>query len=105
MEVDGYKSHRGGIKLFNLDYFSTEVIFNFSVIEDLFESFLVKQVVPSLDNMYRPPNKPLAYFHRIITGTLEYTHNYRAVFTGDFNVDIMNHTNMTRNYTDVLSPV
>ena len=70
MEKDGY-SHTinrvgltgGGIKLFNLDYISTEVLNNLSVIEDSYECVLVKAAVPGLVNMfvagfYRPANKP-----------------------------------------------
>ena len=49
---------------------------------------------------YRPPNKPLADFTQFIPGALECTNNYCAVFTGVFNVYVMNHSSMARNYID-----
>ena len=51
--------------------------------------------------IYRPPNKPLGDFIQFITGTLEYTNNYRANFTGHSNVDVMNHSNVAGNYNDM----
>ena len=68
---------------------------NFSVLENSYECLLVKAAVPGLGDMlvvgiYRPPTKPLAEFTEFVTGILEYTSNYRAVFTGDSNVETVN---------------
>ena len=90
----------GGIKP------STEVVINFSKIEDSYECFFVKTVAPSLGNVlvagiYRPPSKPLVDFTEFITDAFEYTNNYGTVFTGDFNVNVKNHSYLTLNYSDV----
>ena len=40
-------------------------------------------------------------FTQFVTGVLKYTNNHRSVFTGDFNVDVMKHSKMARNYINV----
>ena len=50
--------------------------------------------------IYRPSNKPLADFTQLITGLFEFTNIYLAIFSGNLNVGVMNHSNITRNFTD-----
>ena len=65
-----------------------------------------KQQVPCLGNMLvagfcRPPNKPMADLTHHITGALDLRNSFRAIFTGDLNVVVVNHSNVARNHTDV----
>ena len=112
-ELNEYKSHTlkrvgrtgGGIKIFCLEYVRTEVISQSSAVEDSYESFLFKAAIPGLVYMfvagiYWPPNTPIADFTHIITNTLEYTDNCRAIFSGDFNIDVSRNSNTKRNYVD-----
>ena len=111
LEINGYKSHLigrtgrkgGGIKLFYLDYISAEAISQLSVIEDSYESIFVKTYIPGLGNMYvagiyPPPNKPVNDFAQFISGAMEYTNRFHTVIAGDFNIDVRNNSNATRNY-------
>ena len=110
----GYKSYPisimgrkcEGIKLFYLDYSSTEVISHLSVIEVSYETIFVKASFLCSDNMYvagiyRPPNKSVTDFTQFITEAMEYTNRFHTVFAGDFNVDIVNNSNVTRNYINM----
>ena len=65
--------------------------------------FSFKSAVPGLCNMfvagtYPSTNKLLAVFTQLILDSLEHTNNYRVIFTGNFFVDVMNHSNVARNY-------
>ena len=90
LEINFYKSHSisrtgrkgGGIKLFYLDYLSTEFISYISVIEDSYESIFVKASIPCIGNMYvagiyRPPNKPVTDFTQFLSGAMEYTNKHQ----------------------------
>ena len=79
-------------------------------IEDSYEYFFVKAAISSLGKMFvagnlRQPNKPLANLTQFITGALEYTNIYCAVFTGDLNVDVINIFNMTLCKLDHLASI
>ena len=113
LEINGYKSHSisrtgrkgGGIKLFYLDYISAEVISHLSVIEDSYESIFVKASIPGLGNIYvaviyRPPNKPVTDVTQFISGLMVYTNRFHTKFASDFNIDVMNNSNVTRYYTN-----
>ena len=50
--------------------------------------------------IYRVSKKSLPDFTQFMTGTLEYAYNYFTVFTCNFNVDIMNDSDMSRDYID-----
>ena len=83
LEINSYKCHsisrtgrKGwGIKLFYLDCIQTEVISNFCLLDDSYESNFVNASIPGLGNLfvaeiYRPPNKPLTDFTQYITGPM-----------------------------------
>ena len=110
LEINGCKSHTlnrvgrtgGGIEIFYLEYIRTEVISQISAVEDSYESILLKLAIPGLGNMYvtgiyRPPNNPLADFTHFITNKLEYPNNFRTVFAGDFNIDVLGTSNAMHN--------
>ena len=48
--------------------------------------------------IYRPPNKPVTDFTQFISGAMEYTNQSHTVFAGDFNIDVMKNSTVTRNY-------
>ena len=101
LKLNEYKSHtlnrvsrtRGGIITFYLELLITEVTSQFSAVEVLHESNLLKAAISGLGEMfvagiYRPPNTPLADFNQFITNMLEYTKICRTVIAGDFNIDV-----------------
>ena len=117
LEINGYKSHSisrkgrkgGGIKLFYLDYISTEATSHISVKGDSYERFFVKTSIPGLGNMYvaeiyQPPNKPVTDFTQFISGAMRYTNRFHTVFAGDLKIDFMNISNVTRIYINTFHP-
>ena len=65
----------------------------------------MRAAVPGLENtfmagVYRPLNKHFADFTWYIRGSLEYRNKYCALFRGGFNTDVMDNSNMARNYVD-----
>ena len=63
----------------------------------------MKAPIPGLGNMYvsvifRPPNKPVNDFTQFITGDIEYTNRFHTVSESVSKSDIMNKSNVTRNY-------
>ena len=40
--------------------------------------------------IYRPPNTSSADFTQLVINILEYTHNCRTVFAGEFDIDVLN---------------
>ena len=62
----------------------------------------MKASIPVLANVYvagiyRPPNKPVTDFTQFITGSMEYTNRFHTVFAGDFNIVVMNNSNVRVN--------
>ena len=97
----------GDLKLFPLDYILIEVISHLSIIENWYESIFVKAFIPDVDNMYvariyRPLNKPVTVFTLFISGAMEYTSRFHTVFESDFNIDVLNNSNVTRKYINTL---
>ena len=63
----------------------------------------VKPSITGLGNkyvtgIYRPTNEPVTYFSQFIPGAMEYTDRFHTVFAGEFNIDVMNNSNVTRTY-------
>ena len=48
--------------------------------------------------VYRPPNKPVTDFTQFITRAMEYTNLFHTEFVGNFNIDVMSISNVTRTY-------
>ena len=73
------------------------------MIYDSHESIFVKVSIPGSGNMYvariyRPPNKPVNDFTQFMKGAMEYTNRFHTVIADDFKIDVVNKSNVTRNY-------
>ena len=51
--------------------------------------------------IYRPSNKPVTNFIQFITGAIEYKDRFHTVFVGNFNIDVINNSNVTRIYINM----
>ena len=51
--------------------------------------------------IYRPLNKPRTDSIHFITGAMEYTNRFHTKFAGDFNIDVIKNSNVTRNYNNM----
>ena len=65
--------------------------------------FFVKDSFADLSDMYfagihQPPDKPVTDLTQFIIGAIEYTNQFHTVLAGDLNIDVMNNSNVTRNY-------
>ena len=51
-----------------------------------------------LQGFIDPPNKPVTDYTQFIPGVMDYTNRFHTVFAGDTIIDVMNNSNVKRNY-------
>ena len=51
--------------------------------------------------IHRPPNEPATDFTQFISGAMENTNRSHTVFAGDFKIDVMKKSTVTRKYINM----